>query len=161
MIRDDITASLYGAAFIGNNVLRVMADGMAGLAHLTLQYIDWLSLQLLPDTAETEWLDRHGDIWLTNADGTTGRKQATLATGTVEFTGTSGTVIPMGTRLAGAGDVEYETTAEITIGTAATPAPVRALEPGAASNRDDGSSLSLIPDIPGADGEVTVVELTG
>src|SRR5262245_6237284 len=162
LVRDNIRGSLPGAdASVPNSVLRVLSDAQGGLCHLTLQYIDWLSLQLLPDTAETEWLDRHGDIWLTNADGTTGRKQATLATGTVEFTGTSGTVIPMGTRLAGAGDVEYETTAEITIGTAATPAPVRALEPGAASNRDDGSSLSLIPDIPGADGEVTVVELTG
>ena len=49
------------------------------LCHLTLQYIDWLSLQLLPDTAETEWLDRHGQIWLVNADGTTGRKMASAA----------------------------------------------------------------------------------
>ena len=62
--------------------------------HLTLQYIDWLALQLLPDTAETEWLDRHGEIWLVNADGTLGRKQATFATGSVTFTGTTGTVDP-------------------------------------------------------------------
>ena len=43
MVRDDITASLYGAAFFGNNVLRVMADAMAGLAHHVLRYIDWLA----------------------------------------------------------------------------------------------------------------------
>ena len=80
-------------------MLRVLSDTQGGLCHLTLQYIDWLALQLLPDTAETEWLDRHGEIWLVNADGTTGRKQATFATGTVSFTGTNGTVVPIGTRL--------------------------------------------------------------
>jgi len=39
-----------------------MADANAGLGYLTLLYIDWLAKQLLPDTAETEWLDRRGVI---------------------------------------------------------------------------------------------------
>ena len=113
MVRDDITASLYGASFIGNNVLRVMADAKAGLAHHVLRYIDWLALQLLPDTAETEWLDRHGDIWLVNADQTVGRKMATYATGTVEFTGeVGGIIIPSGTQLTSRGTIGYETTLE-------------------------------------------------
>src|SRR6516164_8388744 len=97
LVRDDITAALYGAAFIGNNVLRVMADAMAGLAHHTLRYIDWLALQLLPDTAETEWLDRHGQIWLVNADGTTGRKVAGYASGTATATGIQGSILAAGT----------------------------------------------------------------
>ena len=79
VVRDNVRASLPGAdASVPNSVLRVLSDTQGGLCHLTLQYIDWLALQLLPDTAETEWLDRHGDIWLVNADGTIGRKQATL-----------------------------------------------------------------------------------
>jgi len=77
MVRDDVTIALNGAAMIGNNVLRVMSDGMAGLAHLNLRFIDWLALMLLPLTAEGEWLTRHGDIWLVNADGSTGNKAAT------------------------------------------------------------------------------------
>src|SRR5215471_4744052 len=119
MVRNDITMALRGATPYGNKVLRIMSDTMAGLAALTLKYVDWLSLQLLPDTAETEWLDRHGDIWLKNADGSTGRKMATLATGTVLFTGINGTIVPLGSRLA-AGGVEYETTEEITIGSGST-----------------------------------------
>ena len=64
-IRDAITGRLPGAdANVPNSVLRVLSDAMGALCHLTLQYIDWLALQLLPDTAETEWLDRHGQIWL-------------------------------------------------------------------------------------------------
>src|SRR6516225_4916300 len=70
--KQQILATLNRQATIGNSVLRVMCDAMSGLAHLTLKYLDWLSLQFLPDTAETEWLDRHGAIWLVNADGTVG-----------------------------------------------------------------------------------------
>src|SRR4030095_12743419 len=78
LVRDSIRASLPGAdALVPNSVLRVLSDNQGALCHLTLQYIDWLALQLLPDTAETEWLDRHGDIWLVNADGATRRKEPT------------------------------------------------------------------------------------
>ena len=88
LVRDAVNASLPGAdANVPNSVLRVLSDNQGALCHLTLQYVDWLSLQLLPDTAETEWLDRHGDIWLVNADGSTGRKMATLASGTASFQG--------------------------------------------------------------------------
>ena len=41
----------------------------------------------MPDTAETVWLDRRGNIWLVNSDGTTGRKLATLSSGMASFTG--------------------------------------------------------------------------
>src|SRR5580765_1874047 len=101
MVRDLIKGSLPGAdASIPNSVLRVLSDNQGALCHLVLQYIDWLALQLLPDTAETEWLDRHGDIWLTNADNTTGRKVATLAEGTCTFTGVvGGVIIPIYSRL--------------------------------------------------------------
>src|SRR5215471_7580334 len=96
-VRDAVRAALPGSdANVPNSILRVMCDVMGALCHLTLQYIDWLSKQLLPDTAEHEWLDRHGRIWLVNADGSRGRKLATLATGIVTATGTQGAVVPMG-----------------------------------------------------------------
>ena len=89
-VRGEITTSLGRASFVGNSVLRVIADASAAVCHLTLRYIDWLSLQLLPDTAEHEWLDRHGNIWLVNADGSTGRKVGTFAAGDVTVTGNNG-----------------------------------------------------------------------
>jgi uncharacterized phage protein gp47/JayE len=166
MVRDDITAALYGAAFIGNNVLRVMADAMAGLAHHVLRYIDWLALQLLPDTAETEWLDRHGDIWLVNADGTVGRKMAAYATGTVTFTGNTidgGTVIPAATQLSGGNNVTYETTEQAltAAGGEPVPVPIRALDAGVVGNLEAGSNLNIEPPIDGVTGSATVVSLTG
>jgi len=162
LVRDNIRASLPGAdASVPNSVLRVLSDAQGALAHLNLQYIDWLALQLLPDTAETEWLDRHGAIWLVNSDGTIGRKQATFAEGVVAFTGTEGTVIPVGARLTGTDEMNYEVTAETTVSLAATETTARALSAGALGNRATGDILDLNETIPGVDNTVTVVEMTG
>jgi uncharacterized phage protein gp47/JayE len=151
IVRDKIRGALPGAdALIPNSVLRVMSDCQGALCHLTLQYIDWLSLQLLPDTAEVEWLDRHGDIWLVNADGTTGRKMATLAQGTANFTGlASGIVVPIGSRMTSqisGQNIEYETLQDLVTGLAGTAVPgeIRALDPGVAGNLPANTELSLV-----------------
>jgi len=148
-VRDAIRGRLPGAdANVPNSVLRVMSDAMGALCHLTLQYIDWLAKQLLPDTAETEWLDRHGTIWLVNADGSTGRKLATPAQGTVIFVGaTPNIVVPIYTQLASALSL-YQTTAQITTGAAGspTPAPVMAMQTGTDTNLPAGTTLTLASD---------------
>lgn len=176
LVRDAVNASLPGAdANVPNSVLRVLSDNQGALCHLTLQYVDWLSLQLLPDTAETEWLDRHGDIWLVNADGSTGRKMATLASGTASFQGVlDGSVIPIGTQLqSGVGMpvetdspnqvVTFETMEEITTSAfSLVQGAIRALDPGKFGNLEDGSSLSMGQNpVPGVSTQATVVHLTG
>jgi uncharacterized phage protein gp47/JayE len=142
---------------IPNSVLRVLSDANAGLAFLVLLYIDWLALQLLPDTAETEWLDRHAAIWLPAG----GRKPATFASGSVTATGIGGTILPQATQLTSSTGVLYETTAQITVGTSPTPVEVRAVDPGIAGNLDPGSMLAFVNAIAGVDGGVTVVTLDG
>jgi uncharacterized phage protein gp47/JayE len=165
LVRDSIHGSLPGSdATIPNSVLRVMSDSQGALCFLTLEYIDWLSLQLLPDTAETEWLDRHGNIWLVNSDATTGRKQATLATGTVTATGTVGSVVPAGSLLGGTGSsalATYQTTLAATIGSAATDVSVTALTAGTVGNLDSGDTLGFLVPLPGVDQSVTVVTIDG
>lgn len=163
MVRDDITANLYGASLIGNSVLRVMGDANAGLAHHVLRFIEWLAKQLMPDLAETEWLDRHGDIWLVNADGTIGRKMATYATGLVEFTGTvGGELIPAGT-LVQANDIGYETIQQAVTQSGGTPIPVptRALDPGSIGNLAQGTNMGLPTPPPGVNSFATVVSMEG
>jgi uncharacterized phage protein gp47/JayE len=159
MVRDDITAAISGAVMLGNSVLRVVADANAGLAHLTLRYVDWLARQFLPDTAEAEWLDRHGDIWLTDADNTTGRKGPTFAKGSVMLTGTQGFVVPIGTTGFSNGTVEYETTEQVVLGGGPTEVAVSALTPGTAGNMVDGDALSGPSQF--ALTSVTVVSLDG
>ena len=163
LVRDNIRGSLPGAdASVPNSVLRVLSDNQGALCHLTLQYIDWLALQLLPDTAETEWLDRHGDIWLTNADGTTGRKMATLAEGEVTFTGTGGSVVPVATQLQYTDGQAYETLRTVVLDSdAPTPGSVRALDPGKAGNLLAGVSLDIVTSVPGVDDRVIVVTMDG
>jgi uncharacterized phage protein gp47/JayE len=156
--RDYITARLHSAPMVPNSVLRVLADGNAGLAYLVLLYIDWLSLQLLPDTAETEWLDRHAQIWIPP-----GRKAATFAGGSVTVTGINGAVIPVGSQLScgDGGDVAYETINQVYVGATATPVNVRAIDAGAAGNLKPGDLLSFVTALAGIDGTATVVDMVG
>lgn len=128
--------------------------------------MDWLALQLLPDTAEAEWLDRHGDIWLVNSDGSTGRKGPTLASGSASFSGNNGTVIPAGTQLLSVSSdppIGYETTQDIVISSSGlVEGPIRALDPGSAGNQVAGAQLTFVGALPpGATGAATVVSLTG
>jgi uncharacterized phage protein gp47/JayE len=149
--RDNITAKLRSGPMVPNSVLRVMADGNAGLGYLTLLYIDWLARQLMPDTAETEWLDRFGVIWLTNSDGSKGRKTATYASGVASVTGIAGTVLDNATIFTGtgiAGTVTLQTTAEITVGADATPVNFVALDAGE-TGLQVGESLSFSVAISG------------
>ncbi len=158
MVRDDIASTLSGAVLIGNNVLRVMSDAMAGLGHLTLRYIDWLALQLIPDTAEHEWLDRHGQIWLRNADGSLGRKPATYAEGRAVFTGRDGGVIPEGAVLSGPNTVTFETLEEVLFSTDETSVEVRirALDAGVIGNLLVDTPILLVSDLTRVDSGGTI-----
>jgi uncharacterized phage protein gp47/JayE len=160
MTRDYVLSQLGAKAMVPNSVLRIMSDSMSGLAHLTLLYIDWLSKQLLPDTAEKEWLDRHGVIWLTNADGSKGRKAASYARGTVEFIGADGTIIPVGTVLKGANGVEYQSVTQGEIAsTGDATADVAALTAGAVGNLPNGEALTV--ELSGVESASTHGDLTG
>lgn len=154
--RDYVTAYLPGAdASLPNSVLRVLSDSNAGLAHGVFLFLDWQALQYLPDTAEAEWLDRHGNIWLN------GRKPATYASGSVTVTGLEGALLPIATRLTGANSVAYETIEEVTVGPAPTPVAVRALTPGKVGDLDAGGRLGLADAVSGVDGTATVVSMLG
>ena len=156
MARDHVMAKLPGAdALLPNSVVRVMADAVAGLAHLNLQFIDWLALQVLPDTAAAEWLFRWGEIFGIP------RKAGVVATGTVAFSGTQAASVPSGTRLTLGLGIEYETTEAVTLGAQPTPAAIRALDPGAAGNLEPGASLSFVAALSGVNAQATVVTLSG
>ena len=168
LVRDKVRGNLEGAdASIPNSILRVLSDVSAGMTHLVLQFIQWLSLQIMPDTAEAPWLDRFAHMWLKNADGTTGRKLATLAIGRVALTGTTWTPVPIGTRLVGGvnGAVDYETTQTVFLaaGGAPTPTPARALDPGIVGNLPPGATMRVVPAVGnpnlGIDTDATVIEM--
>jgi uncharacterized phage protein gp47/JayE len=160
LVRDQIRGSLPGAdATVPNSVLRVLSDNQGALCHLTLQYIDWLALQLLPDTAEKEWLDRHAAIWLG------GRKPASPASGTGTITGTPGNVLPKYAQMnttTGGTEYIFETESDTTIGDIGEAvAKIRAITPGKGGNMVAGASLSLIDPPVGIDAGVDIIETLG
>lgn len=161
-----ITGQLHSVPMIPNSVLRVMSDANAGLAYLALLYINWVALQLLPDTAEQEWLDRHGNIWLVNDDGSRGRKLAAFASGTATATGLPGTPLPSGTLLNAVVDssgtvFNFQTTEDIVLDVLPVTVSIVATTPGAGGNLAPGSFISLTKGISGSDATLTVVSLTG
>lgn len=159
--RDNITAALRSAPMIPNSVLRIMADVAAGMAYLCLMYLDWLSLQLLPDTCELDWLIRWANIKGISIG------QATFATGTVTVTGIGSTPIPAGTQFTaqtgtatgGTQNILFQSTALVTMGATPTPVAVVALEAGQ-TGLVVGGTMALLVGIPGLDGTATITAFT-
>ena len=118
----------------------------------------------MPDTAEQEWLDRHGIIWLTNSDGSKGRKGATYAKGTIQFTGGQGSAIPIGTLLGGGGisQAQYQTITAGIIGIDGLGvAEATALLPGSIGNLPSGSNMDPAPAVPGIESAVCLGDMSG
>ncbi len=130
------------------NVLsRVHSGGMHGL----YGFLHWLSRQFLPDTAESENLDRIATLWLAE-----GRKPAAPAAGPILFTGNNGAVIPAGTLLQRSDGAEYATDAEVTIADGEADAQVTAVQGGTEGNTEAGSALTLVSPIAGVQSQATV-----
>jgi uncharacterized phage protein gp47/JayE len=162
MNRSNVQAQLRSGPMIPNSVLRVMADSNAGLAYLVLLYINWLALQLMPDTAEEAYLDRFGNIW---KPGGQGRKTATFATGVIQFTGLGSITMPAGSIMTGANDVttgvaiNFVTATPTLIGVSATNVSITAITPGA-TGLVIGSQLQLQTGISGINGTGAISAIT-
>lgn len=122
------------------------------LAALELHgHIAYLLRQILPDTAEAEFLEfRHGALW-----GIL-RRAAAAASGQVQFTGTNGVTIPSGTVLVRADNAEFELVADATISGGVALASVLAALPGVNGNTAAASSLTLSSPIAGVNNAAVV-----
>lgn len=137
--------------------LQVLTRVLAGASHGLHGFIDWLSQQVVFDTAEAEFLERWASIW-----GLT-RLPAAAAVGSVTITGTSGTVVPAGTLMVRADGAEYETVGEVTLAGGTATANVVALAAGQGGNAGAASALTISTPIAGVSSTVIVTAgaLTG
>jgi uncharacterized phage protein gp47/JayE len=143
-IRGDIDSRLPGAdSKLPASVLDVLARTYAGAANGLYGFLDWMSRQILPDTADAEILARHAANW-----GMT-RKGAVGATGNVLVTGNQGTIIPVGTAFVRDDDVEYRATAAIPLLAGATAVPVEEVVGGPAGDTATGTALRFVAPIAG------------
>ena len=108
-VRNDVLARLSADDLLRRADAEVYARVMGGVAHGLYGFIEWLSTQLIYDTAELEYLERWCSIWGIR------RKVATVATGSVTFLAQAGSVIPSGTLLQALDGVQYLTIADTTI----------------------------------------------
>lgn len=128
---------------------------IGGAVHGLYGFIDYISRQIIPDTADTEHLDRWASIWGVP------RKAAAAATGQVTFSTTVGAFIPTGTLLKAVDGVDYQTTADATAVSSSTVAAIQAVDAGAAGNRLTGQSLTLVSPISGVQSVAVAGELSG
>lgn len=101
----DIDGRLPGAdSRLRRSVLNVLARTHAGSLDSLYGALVFLSKQLMPDTAEAEYLDRWSTIW------GVARKAASTAAGVVTVAGVVGAIVPAGAELARIDGARFVTT---------------------------------------------------
>lgn len=146
----DLETRLPGAdARLRSSVLNVLARVQAGGLAGVYAYLDWLSRQLMPDTAEAEYLDRWGSIW------GVARKAASAAAGEVRVTGVLGAPVPEGAELARIDGAVYRATARKVLAGASMMVPVAAVAAGLDGLVAAGGRLRFRSPLPGIDSEAT------
>lgn len=154
-IRGDIDSRLPGAdSKLPASVLDVFARTYGGATNGLYGYLDWLARQILPDTADTDVLTRHAGMWGVP------RKGAVGAVGNLLVSGNQGTVIPIGTAFVRDDDVEYRSTAAITLLAGATAVPVEEVAGGPTGDTAPGTALRFVAPIAGVNA-ITPVEAPG
>lgn len=153
----DIGSRVTGVdgAVLRRSLLGIIGQSTAGAAHHLYGYIDWVSRQVMPDTAEGEYLARWAAIW-----GVT-RQPAGFASGVVTFTGTVGSTIPDGTIVQRQDGAQYATQGAVTLTASTASVPVQAVTAGAAGNLAAGVTVSLLSPVAGIQSNATSGSITG
>lgn len=128
---------------------RFLGRGVALLVHGLYLFLANIARQIFVSTADTSFLDRHGEeIAVT-------RRPAAAATGNTIATGTNGTAIPINTRLQVDG-VIYETLVANVISGGTATLSVQAITFGADTNQVAGTIIKFITPIAGIATDTTV-----
>lgn len=149
--RADIQSRLTVEELLRRNDPEALALALAGAAHGLYGNLAWLAKQILPDTAEAEYLDRIASIWLDQP-----RKAASAAVGSLDITGVSGTVVPVGTELVRTNGIVYAATAEATIAAGVATLAVQATSGGVDTSAPAGESLTFVSPVVGVNSTATV-----
>ena len=63
-IRDDVNARLVGSETrLRQSTLNVLTAVFAGAVHLLYGFISFIAKNVMIDTAEAAWLERHASVW--------------------------------------------------------------------------------------------------
>jgi uncharacterized phage protein gp47/JayE len=133
-------------------IVRVQSKGLYG-THLHLR---WNVDQMLPDTAEAEFLIRHAAIWGVY------RRPATKAVGLALFAGIPGTVVPaeLDLRLPGGG-LAITSAAGVVDASGEVTIALEAAEGGVLGNTAGGATLPIVTVQAGLDPQAAVLDADG
>ena len=155
-IKARIEADVDGRLIAGDprlrrDLIRVLGQMEAGVAHGLYGGLEWLAKNLLPNTQDPEilkvWADHYG----------VDRLGATRAEGPVGVIGNAGSTLTTGKLMQSPAGNQYELLADVTTVGFYAEGAVRALQPGADGNLADGETLTLLDPEPGIQSELVVV----
>lgn len=153
-VKSDFRSGLNVADIIRRSFLGVFARGMAGLSHLQLGFLEWASKQIMPDTAEDEWLIRWATIFnLQLID-------ATFAEFNIDVTGNAGGTIDEEDIYQNALGFQYRPANQVTVPVGGSiSVKLVALLPGIDSNMDVGGKVTLVSPVSNVNSESTITEI--
>lgn len=150
--RSDIETRLPGAdSQMRHSVLDVLARMHGGASAGMHGYLDFIAKQLMPDTAEAEYLARWASIW-----GIV-RKGATAAIATATATGTPGAIIPNGAQLLDPRGKAYLVLETATLLATGATLRIEAVEPGPDGDLPAGAALTFSSAISGVTAQAAVL----
>ncbi|MBA3027433.1 MAG: baseplate J/gp47 family protein [Desulfobacteraceae bacterium] len=133
-------------------VLAVIARVLAGLAHGLYGFLAWIAEQIFTDTMDDAQLRRDGAIYGVPYD------LESKASGTLEATGTDGSVIEADTLYQRADGAEFIVLAEAEIVGGVADVSIQASNYGVEANTESGETLTLVSPVSGVNPEATVDE---
>lgn len=148
-----ITSAFPGLLRFSN--LSVLGEVLSGESSGHYGYLDYIARQATPFTATDEYLEGWAALKRVF------RKPAAAAAGTVNFSGTNGSALPIGTPLARVDGQTYVTTAGGVIAGGIVTVPVIATGPGADGNAATGTGMTLSVGISGIGSEGIVATTIG
>ena len=156
-IQDITTSGVPGlTGLLRTAVLRVLSWCMAGLAYSVYGYADWIARMGVPFTAENEFLYAWAALIGVYP------KPAGAATGTANFTGNPGRLLPNQTPLTRQDGTSYQTTADATVdGRNLLTVPIAATVQGAFTNDPGGAQIAIASPIAGINSSGTTGICTG
>lgn len=144
-----------GQPALRRSILSALTWAEANAVDGLYQYLDWISLQSVPFTAQDEYLA----AWAALVGVT--RKMASIATGSVMIVWTDIATLPAGTVLSRSDGATYTVDTTSAHSAGSYPISITASDAGSASNCSIGDSLFIMNPLVGISSSVTAISVTG
>lgn len=152
----DIANQMPGAYTGEDSDFAVRANAVASSVEGLYEHQKWIVRQVFPDTSDSDYLERHASL-----RGIT-RKAAAFAAGTVRFSGTVGSAVPISTEAKTNSGTAFVTTAAGVIGAGGTvDIAAQAVLAGLAGNQAASTALALSAAPSGVLAQASIVAMTG